>query len=308
MELGFDFSSESCIKAPFSKFPCRKCIPCLLHRQKAWVSRLCEELRQHENNYFVTLTYRDDSVPYSLDGELTFDKSHLRKLNKDLRRRYQQGKFFVPLWAQYFDNKESWLDLPKGNKFKYYITAEYGTHTFRPHYHGLWYNLGVDQPTAELLFRTMWPYGNVSVFPAQEGAAGYVSKYLVTDGIGKKSYTGSDNAVKPFSLMSNGLGASYVERMAKFHNADLRGRLFFQYHGDKGVMDRYLKSKIYPEEFLQELAEEFEAKQFELQAKYYHIQSTNPALYKRLIAERAEYFRQQEYNISWSQSKKETLK
>lgn len=172
----------------------------------------------------------------------------------------------------------------------------------------MWYGLGISSGLAEILFSTLWLYGNVSVFPAQEGAAAYISKYLVTDGIGKQSYKGSDNAVKPFSLMSKGLGASYVERMAKWHNADLKGRLFVQYHGDKGVMDRYLKKKIYPEDFLQELAEEFESKQLELRGKYALIQSQNPGLYKRLITERADYFRQQHYDIEQAQKRKQSIK
>lgn len=307
-ELGFDFSKENCIKAPFSRFPCRKCIPCLLHRQKAWVSRLTEELRQHENNYFVTLTYCDEYIPHTLDGEQCFDKQHLVKLNKDLRKRFQQGKV-VNLYHDLIHGSPEFYPLPKGTKYKFYITTEYGSKTFRPHVHGLWYGLNVDRGTAEVLFSTLWPYGNVSVLPAEEGAAGYISKYLVTDGVGKKqAYKGCDPELKPFALMSKGIGASYVERMAKWHNADLRARLFFQYRGDKGVMDRYLKKRIYPEDFLQELAEEFEAKGNELRYRYSVVQSENPGLYKRLIAERADYFRQMEYDVAQAQSRKQILK
>lgn len=307
-ELGFDFSKEFCIKAPFSRFPCRKCIPCLQLRQKAWVSRLTEELRQHANNYFVTLTYCDEFIPHTLDGEQCFDKSHVIKLNRDIRKRFQQGKI-ANLYHDLIAGSPEFYELPKGTKYKFYITSEYGSKTFRPHLHGVWYGLGIDRGLAEVLFTTLWPYGNVFVLPAHEGAAAYIAKYLVSDGVGKKAYTtGGDSELKPFSLMSKGLGKSYVERMAKWHNADLRGRLFYQYHGDKGVMDRYLKKKIYPEEFLQELAEEFVAKSNELRYRYAIVQSENPALYKRLIAERADYFRQQAYDVEQSINRKQILK
>lgn len=303
-EYGFDFSEETCIEAPWSAFPCRKCLPCLRARQKAWVSRLVEELRNHDTNYFVTLTYSDEFVPSDENGEMSVSKSDVIKLNRDMRKRFQLGKLRNPAGDVILGSPE-FLELPKDLKYQYYITSEYGPNsTQRPHYHGVWYGLEVEQSLAEVLFRTLWPYGYVSVFPAKEGAAGYISKYLVSDGVGKDTYHG--DGVKPFSLMSKGLGKSYVERMGDWHRSD-PSRMFTQYHGDRGTMDRYLKHKIYDEETLSEYADKCMQKHYQLQMKYYKLKFTNPVAYNRLLAERAKYFADDKDSTQWSITKKHKL-
>lgn len=301
---GFSFADEGCVQAPFQPFPCRKCIPCLLARQKAWVSRLVEELRNHDYNYFVTLTYDDAHLPVDENGEMCFDKLHIMKLNKDMRKRFQQGKLRNPVETFILGSPE-FLELPKGLKFQYYVTSEYGPTTQRPHYHGVWYGLPESLPLVEVLFRTLWPYGFVSVFPANEGAAGYISKYLVSDGVGKDSYHG--NGMPPFSLMSKGLGKSYIARMGDWHRADPK-RMFTQYHGSKGTMDRYLKHKIFEEDVLQEYAEKQMEKHWAIKMKYYKFQLENPGLYKQLIAERHKYFADQKDGIAWKTNTKKLIK
>ena len=302
---GFNFADEGCIKAPFQPFPCRKCIPCLLHRQKAWVSRLVEELRNHPFNYFVTLTYDDEHVPVTEDGEMCFNKQHFIKLNQDMRKRFQQGKLRNPVSDVLLGSPE-FIELPKDVKYKYYITTEYGPTTFRPHAHGVWYGLPESRDVVEVLFRTLWPYGFVSVFPAAEGAAGYISKYLVSDGVGKDSYAGG-NGMPPFSLMSKGLGASYIDRMGEWHRANPK-RMYTQFHGSKGTMDRYLKHKIYSEDVLEDYSDEVLEKMWNTKAKYYKFQLEHPVEYSQLLAERYKYFQDMKDSIEWSINKKKQLK
>lgn len=302
-EYGFNFAEETCVELPWRKFPCRKCITCLLNRQKAWVSRLVEELRNHETNYFVTLTYSDEFLPFDENGEPAVWKPHIKKLNADMRKRFQQGKLRNPVSDIILGSPE-FLELPDIH-YQYYITSEYGPSTQRPHYHGVWYGLDLDQSLAEVLFRTLWPYGFVSVFPAKEGAAGYISKYLVTDGVGKDSYHG--NGTPPFSLMSKGLGKEYAVRMGAWHRADPR-RMYTQYHGSKGTMDRYLKKKIFTPEVLQEYADKTTLEHEEKRLKYAYFQSEHPALYRQLMAERQKYFEDMKTSIQWNILKKHNLK
>lgn len=102
--------------------PCGKCIECLKDRQNSWKIRLTEEARDHKYVYFFTLTYRDDTVPYSFDEDGNrfnhFRKSDLQLWIKRNRISYQR----------YFKR-----DID----FKYFICAEYGPNTGRPHYHGI---------------------------------------------------------------------------------------------------------------------------------------------------------------------------
>lgn len=140
-----------------------------------------------------------------------------------------------------------------------------------------------------------------------EGAAGYVSKYLVTDGVGKHSYT-DDFQVPPFALMSKGIGASYVDRMFKWHQADPKHRSFYQYHGSKGSLDRYLKHKIFNEEQLQYFAELFQERNFDLRSRYERIRKEDPEKYAALLEERRIYFENREYAANWKVLRKHSLK
>lgn len=302
-ELGFDFSSEPCERFPLGGYPCRKCLPCLQRRQKAWVTRLVEELRDHDYNYFVTLTYSPENVPADSDGQMMVRKDHLVKLNRDLRRRFQQGFFS---FSDPDTGISSRFELP-ALEYKYYLTSEYGPSGGLPHYHGVFYNFPDDRYLVELLFRSVWRYGFISVFEAQEGAAGYVSKYLVTDGVGKKSYT-DEFQTKPFALMSKGLGRSYVNRMLAWHQADPQHRGFYQYHGDKGVLDRYLKHKIFTEDQLQYFAELFQTRNSSRVSLYQHLRNSDPKKYEALMEERRQYFYNLEYSQSWKVLKKQSLK
>lgn len=102
--------------------PCGKCIECLKDRQNNWKIRLIEEARDHRYIYFFTLTYRDDSVPFSYteDGVRV---NHVSKVD-------------IQLWIKRNRIKFERM-LKRVIDFKYFITSEYGPNTGRPHYHGI---------------------------------------------------------------------------------------------------------------------------------------------------------------------------
>jgi hypothetical protein len=87
------------------------------------------ELPYHDQSWFVTLTYDDDHVPVSAfakndDGEaspaLTLNPRDLELFWKRLRKAH-----------------------PDGN-IRYYACGEYGSSTYRPHYHAIVYGLSLD--------------------------------------------------------------------------------------------------------------------------------------------------------------------
>lgn len=91
--------------------PCGKCIECLKDRQNSWKIRLMEEARDHKYVYFFTLTYREETVPYSFD----LDGIRVNHVNKvDLQ-----------LWIKrhriYYERT-----LGRSIDFKYFICSEYG--------------------------------------------------------------------------------------------------------------------------------------------------------------------------------------
>lgn len=306
-EFGFNFADEPCEEFLWRLWPCRKCLPCLRRRQQEWVARLTEELRQHERNYFVTLTYSEENVPADENGLMCFDSQRLQKLNADIRSAFQRGHFSNPIYDK-VSGMPKFIDLPKGVKFRYYITGEYcPTSTHRPHYHAVYYGLDVDQYTAELIFRQYWPEGFISVFPATDGAAGYISKYLVKDVMTEKSYLDGFQ-MHPISLMSKRLGASYIDRMKSWHQADPKGRQYFQYHGEKKVLSRYYKQKLFSDEQRQEFADNFGAAALAMRGKYQALQLEHPLRYERLLQERKKYFQDARDAESWNVLKHSKLK
>lgn len=105
--------------------PCGRCIECLKDRQNSWKIRLTEEARDHLYVYFFTLTYRDDTVPWSLapDGTKVLHPS----------------KIDIQLWIKRHRIKFERL-LRRTIDFKYFVCSEYGPNTGRPHYHGIIYS------------------------------------------------------------------------------------------------------------------------------------------------------------------------
>jgi len=82
--------------------PCGKCIGCTAARRKDWAIRMYHEAQSHEQNCFVTLTYKD--------APKTLHVSHVQNFLKRLR---------------------------KHGKIRHFITGEYGEKTHRPHYHAI---------------------------------------------------------------------------------------------------------------------------------------------------------------------------
>ena len=89
--------------------PCGHCSFCLKNRRDEWTIRLLEEFKDSLECIFLTLTYSDESVHY--DGNV--HKEHIQKFWKRLRKRLGS------------------------RQIRYYAVGEYGTKTFRPHYHAI---------------------------------------------------------------------------------------------------------------------------------------------------------------------------
>lgn len=328
-ELGFRFDQEPCwnlqfipehvtstgLTVPAGVFPCGKCLPCLRHRRDEWVRRLTEELDQHDFNFFVTLTYDDDNIIRTCDdpstGEVLSDeddipqvwKPHIFKFHADLRKRFQQG-FYTIHFVSPFDGRtySHRCELPTGEYPLYYLTSEYGPLHSRPHYHAVYYGCPGEPGLFESLVRELWPYGFVSVFPAEPGSAGYISKYLVKDAISEESTPGQ---LRPFSLMSKGLGKGYVERMSVFHNADPVHRQYYQSHGQHGRLSRYYRTKIFSEEFRQEHAYDGQMRLIDIYNKYKDL---SPEDKVRVYAEKRKYMKDQIEAERWKEVKHRNFK
>lgn len=189
--------------------PCGKCIGCLMKRSQEWSIRMMHELEDHERACFITLTYNDENVPVHMyvdeNGEikesLSLEKPDFQKFMKRLRKHYSD------------------------KRIRFFACGEYGSKTFRPHYHAIIYGVDFSEdryiwkldsgfvnyrsPTLEKI----WPSGNSLIADVNMNTCAYVSRYCTKKKYGLQNiYYQSLNIEPEFNLMSRrpGIGANWL--------------------------------------------------------------------------------------------------
>ena len=183
--------------------PCGNCIGCRMDHSRRWADRMMLELDHTGKGVFVTLTYNDENLP----DKRTLVKKDFQDFMKRLRSRKE------------FENTE----------IRFYACGEYGSKTFRPHYHVILFGIDLDsfgprkflsknelgQPhyTSKLL-EEIWSKGFVVITEVSWNTFAYVSRYVLKKLNGPMSEIYEDLDILPeFSLMSRrpGIGAYYMD-------------------------------------------------------------------------------------------------
>lgn len=229
---------------PFYKdgmpLPCGKCPDCKSRRISGWSFRLMKEAERSSSAFFVTLTYDPEHCRIDGNGMMTLLKSDLQTFFKALRKLNR-------------------------NKLKYYACGEYGTDSWRPHYHVILFNAELHTLVGTTAAFDMkrkripidgtyqcrceaWPHGHVTVGQVTEASVGYTLKYI-TKPSRIKGHGNWDERLPEFALMSKGLGDNYLTDSAKkWHkeHGKIAERVYItRKGGEKISMPRYYKDKIY---------------------------------------------------------------
>lgn len=168
------------IKNPYSgeemAVPCGHCSACVSLHVNTWKNRLYLEASQHSYVYFLTLTYTDDCLPrYDVNQLLTdpsFDKEKVDAvLSNSCDYLGLLGSSLVPRVnirdVQLFFKKVryyiSQLQNVKTPTLRYFLVAEYGPTTFRPHYHCLLFfdDPAISHSLREIVYKS-WKFANTS--------------------------------------------------------------------------------------------------------------------------------------------------
>jgi len=229
--------------------PCGRCPPCKLRRVNQWVFRMMQEDMVSTSSHFVTLTYDTRYVPISKNGFMTLRKKDFQDYMKRLRK------------------------LCPDVKLKYYAVGEYGSQNQRPHFHAIIFNC----PDTEM-FYSAWKTGNdyfgsVHVGTVSSDSIAYTVKYLDKQTFTRRFFR--DDRTPEFSLMSKGLGKSYISKATGYHRADISVMYVSKLDGHKVAMPRYYRQKIFtPDQLVmqQEIAQ-FAAIDSESLARERHAQS-----------------------------------
>lgn len=221
------------------RIPCKKCLGCQADRKNQWTARCVVESRQYKDNMFLTLTYREEDVPDELQ-----------------RRDYQLFMKRLRKWC--FENG-------KPSPRQYY-RGEYGTKSFRPHFHTILFNFDISdkeilyyiskrgkkiyhaEPGATPYYTSktledIWTHGFIVFAKVSRETFKYVANYLDK---GKSPYAQQ----QPFNGMSRrpALGRAYYESLLTKGTID---EAFTLRDGSIGVRSiQYFRRKIkedYPE-------------------------------------------------------------
>lgn len=209
------------------KVPCGHCLACRKERSKAWGFRLMCECASWPCSVFLTLTYDEEHVTFVDDACFPF---YATLVPRDLQL--------------FFKRLRKALD---GRSIKYYACGEYGTSTYRPHYHAILF--GVDYSDLQAIERS-WQMGFVKLDEVNVATCNYVSGYVQKKLYGRDVYPSW--IVPPFSRMSKHIGFDYFEKHHEeifAHGLHFQGKQipvprYFYRLCSEGKIGNYLESDV----------------------------------------------------------------
>lgn len=230
----------------YIQVPCQKCWACQLKYSAEWATRITKECEKYENNWYITLTYADHSLPIAEKTEWdSYEKDQITgEIIKTHEIRENDGTWQGTLNPEDMDRFLNSLRKHVRDKYhhegvKYFYCGEYGTEKHRPHYHIILMNCPLDptlfyKPRVDgKNFKAHWqskeleniwaddipgtnkrkPKGIIDVAEVEWSCAAYVARYCT-----KKLYAGSDkskyleNGLYPeFIRPSKGIGMDYLK-------------------------------------------------------------------------------------------------
>lgn len=149
--------------APFWEIPCGMCIVCRLQRSFDWTTRICDEVKDHQHNLFLTVTVSDEHYPES----------------GSIPRR--DGQLFIKRLRKEFCNL----------RLRYFAVMEYGEQKGRSHLHIIVFGLNLDDlkpagrgKSGALYYSSktierLWGKGRCTVQHVTPAVAQYVAGYSV---------------------------------------------------------------------------------------------------------------------------------
>lgn len=194
--------------------PCGRCAFCGATKRSDWALRLHYEQKLHYGSKFVTLTYANN--------ELTWHKNVPQLTKRDLQLYFKRLR-------------------KAGHTFRYFAVGEYGSKTYRPHYHVIIFGEIPDN-----VLDSTWGKGHVHIGSVTSASIMYCLGYIVNG----KGWKMRHHREPPFTVMSRGrgaikgLGSNYLTpEMIAWHKSDRKNYAVMD--GSKRHLPRYYKTKIF---------------------------------------------------------------
>lgn len=220
--------------------PCGKCLECKATKVAEWAFRLEQEVKYNPGRTarFVTLTYNEFALNDTCkteNGYYTLNYKDFRDYMKRLRNLEEE-------------------------KVKYFVVGEYGTKSYRPHFHAVVFGAKDENiakawsyfilPTKDNPEGTHVSKGFVHLGNVNNASCQYIMNYVqkpMYDTI-KKKHPDFDG-VKEMRRMSNGIGSDLLKdkRMVK-HYSDPKNQKCVLESGRKLRLPRYYRDRMYSDE------------------------------------------------------------
>lgn len=170
----------------YKEIPCGRCVGCRLEYSRQWAIRCVDEYEYDGKGLFITLTYDMDHIPLKeYKGVDLFDFPPLVGFKYGFLLKKDLQDFHKRLRKYLFGNGQG--DL------RYFCCGEYGGQTFRPHYHGVYFNIGFDtfddwvlisRNKGQALYTSeklacIWSKGNIIVGNVTFESCAYVARYVL---------------------------------------------------------------------------------------------------------------------------------
>jgi len=181
---------------------CGRCVGCLLARGRDWTVRCMHELDSHAESWFLTLTYKDDSLVVN-QFLPSLHPPHLQQFWKDLRKAIYPARI------------------------RFFACGEYGDRTQRPHYHAIVFGLSIPDRTfysvrnGNTLYKSewlndLWGHGDVVIGDVTSDSVAYVCRYCLKKLHAQSSDVGyrASGRVPEYIVMSRrpGIGHDFYSR------------------------------------------------------------------------------------------------
>lgn len=199
---------ESCGLPVSILVPCGKCSECAKKKATSWGVRAYREFLFAPANSvrFVTITYDDEHIPFTSAGHQTLSSFDCKRFLKSFR----QSMF----------RKYSCI-------IRFMCSGEYGSRTFRPHYHFLFYGIPPTLTNVELrqIIGSAWHRCSVIdvQYPKNANSSGfYIGKYMSKNGYARARaiYLDDSEFVMPFKRSSIGFGYQFSKSEIAYYLAE----------------------------------------------------------------------------------------
>lgn len=216
--------------------PCRMCHGCRIQRITEFSQRFKLDLQC--NGYlgsFITLTYRDDTLPLLYPVGSAIQGDFFKGLNKI------GATLYKPDLKKFLDNLNHKIKKKYGWKIKYIASGEYGDDGKRPHYHATIIGL---PPSERILVYDTWNKGRIDIKPITNGAVSYVCGYIMQEvKCPDNLYQYWGDFEPQFALFSKGIGTEHYNQFSDKY--DIFGKFNISNNGDKQFqLNSYYRKKF----------------------------------------------------------------